>query len=61
MRATVFATSTGQVLRVVTAPVGLATVQLQEGEDWIEGSYPDDQFYIDGFTPVPLPLRPSVS
>lgn len=59
MKATIFTAATGQVLRVATVPVGMATVQLQEGEDWIEGDYPDDQFYIDGFTPVAMPPRPS--
>lgn len=59
MKASVFVTATGQVLRVATVPVGMATVQIQEGEDWIEGEYPDDRFYIDGFTPVAMPPRPS--
>ena len=59
MKVTIFMTATGQVLRVATVPVGMATVQLQEGEDWIEGNYPDDKFYIDGFTPVAIPEQPS--
>lgn len=59
MKVTIFVTATGQVLRVVTLPVGMATAQLQEGEDWIEGEFSDDQFYIDGFTPVAIPTRPS--
>lgn len=60
MKSTVFNKVTGQILRMVNVPVGMASVQLTgSNEDWIEGDYPDDQFYIEGFTPVAIPEQPS--
>lgn len=60
MSHTIFSTTTGQIQRVVSAPVGTISMQLSgPHEDWIEGSYPDDKFYIDGFTPVAIPEQPS--
>lgn len=50
----------GRILRTATVPVGFANLQLQgPHEDWIEGHWPDDQFYIENFTPVAIPPRPS--
>ena len=60
MSHTIFSTATGQITRVVSVPIGMVSMQLQgPDEDWIEGNYPDDKFYIDGFTPVAIPERPS--
>lgn len=60
MNVTIFRVETGQITRVTYVPVGMASLQLQDqNEDWIEGDYPDDKFYIDGFTPVAIPEQPS--
>jgi len=60
MNITIFNTGTGEILRTSHAPVGLANLQLVDGsEDWIEGHYADDQFYIAGYTPVPMGPSPS--
>ena len=60
MSHTIFSTATGQITRVVSVPIGMVSRQLQgPDEDWIEGHYPDDKFYIDGFTPVAIPEQPS--
>lgn len=62
MNATVFNRVTGQILRSITAPVGMVSVQLTgPDEDWIEGCHPGDAFYIEEFNPVPFPARPSAS
>ena len=34
-------------------------MQIQPGEDWIEGAYPDDKFYVDAFAPVAMPPKPT--
>lgn len=60
MKSTVFSKTSGQILRVCSIPTGMVSLQLQDpDEDWIEGVYPDDKFYIDGFTPVAIPEQPS--
>jgi hypothetical protein len=59
MKASIFNTATGQILRLTTAPIGSIGLQLGGGEDWIEGHHADDQFYIDGYTPVPMGSPPS--
>lgn len=60
MNITVFDRPQGRILRTCTVPTGLASAQLADpDEDWIEGHWPDDKFYIYGFAPVPLPPRPS--
>ena len=37
----------------------MAGLQCRPGEDWIEGKYPDNKFYIENFTAVPMPEQPS--
>lgn len=60
MNITIFDASSGMVLRTATAPVGMAGLQITAaGEDWIDGHYADDQFYIDGYMPVPMGPKPS--
>lgn len=60
MKATIFDVNTGQILRVVSAPVGMASAQTSgASEDWIEGDYPDDKFYIEGMAPIAIPAQPS--
>lgn len=60
MNITIFDRASGQILRTVLAPVGLASAQLAgPHEDWIEGHHPDDQFYVDRYAPVPIPPRPT--
>lgn len=56
---TIFTISTGKIQRVVTCPVGMANAQLGVGEDFIEGRWPDDLYYIEGYAPTPIPTRPS--
>ena len=60
MNITVFHKVTGQILRTAQVPVGMANLQIVgHDEDWLEGTYPDDQFYIDSYTPVPMGPQPS--
>lgn len=60
MNVSIFDKTTGQLLRRATVPAGMVQAQLAEpNEDWIEGDYPDDKFYIENFTPVAMPPRPS--
>lgn len=60
MNITIFLKSTGQILQTMSIPLGMANVQpTNDDQDWIEGNYPDDRFYVNGFTPVPMPQRPS--
>lgn len=60
MNITIFDSASGQILRTAGVPVGLASIQLTgPTEDWIEGQYPDDQFYVENFTAVAMPPRPS--
>lgn len=60
MKVTIFSKSTGRISRTASVPVGMAGIQLtSEDEDWIEGSYSDDKFYIQNFTAVPMPQQPS--
>lgn len=59
MQCTIFNANSGQILRTVTLPAGFSNLQLQPGEDWIDGYFPDDQFYIQNFAAVPIPDRPS--
>lgn len=59
MKISIFSVASGQILRVADVPKGSADLQVQQGESWVEAEYPDDQFYIAGGTPVPLPAQPS--
>jgi hypothetical protein len=59
MTYTIFSTATGQILRI-TYTTDIAA-QLQEGEDYLEGNYADDQYYIDNKQPVEIPAAPDVS
>lgn len=60
MNISIFSKSSGQILRTAQAPVGMANLQIVgPNEDWIEGTYPDDQFYVEGYTPVPMGPQPS--
>lgn len=62
MKATIFNKTTGQILRVASAPVGMASMQLSgPHEDWIEGDYQGDKFYIEAFTSVAMPEQPSTA
>ena len=61
MKATIFNPLTGKILRVVSCPVGIAGLQCRPGEDWIEGGYQDDSFYVQSLTAVPMPPRPSAN
>lgn len=60
MNITVFHKVTGQILRTVQVPVGMANMQLSgHDEDWLEGTYSDDLFYVEGYTPIPMGPQPS--
>lgn len=60
MNITIFDPQTGRILRTAGVPVGMASLQLTgPTEEWIEGQYPDDQFYVGNFTAVAMPPRPS--
>ena len=60
MNITIFDIQTGRILRTAGVPVGMASLQLTgPTEDWIEGQYPDDQFYVENFAAVAMPSRPS--
>lgn len=60
MNITIFDIYTGQILRVTSIPVGMASIQLTgPDEDWLEGHWPDDRFYVENFTAVEMPPRPS--
>lgn len=45
-----------EILRIIDAPS--IDGQLQDGEEYIEGNYPDDMYYMDG-EPVEKPSKPS--
>lgn len=60
MKISVFNKTTGRILRTVTTPVGMGWLQCDYNtEDWIEGEYRDDRFYVENYTPVAMPPRPS--
>ena len=60
MKITIFSALNGQILRTAMVPVGMASMQLNgPDEDWIEGEYPDDRYYINGLTPVAISAKPS--
>lgn len=60
MNITVFHKVTGQILRTAQVPVGMANLQIVgPDEDWLEGTYPDDQFYVEGYTPIHMGPQPS--
>jgi len=60
MKSTIYNKATGQILRIISVPTGMASMQLSgPHEDWIEGGYPDDKFYIENFTAVAMPEQPS--
>lgn len=61
MKSTIFNKYTGAIVKSISAPPGMLSMQVAEDEDWIEGDYSDDQFYVEGYTPVPFPTRPSPS
>ena len=57
---TVFSTTTGEILRTAYVPDEMVANQCSgTDEDWIEGHYADDQFYVENFTAVAMPPRPS--
>lgn len=60
MNITIFEIETGKIVRNSSGPVGFAGLQIEIGkEDWIDGCWPDDKFYIEDFSAVPIPYRPS--
>jgi hypothetical protein len=60
MNITVFDKPSGRILRTASVPIGMATAQLLgQDEDLIDGHWPDDMFYISGYTPVAMGLPPS--
>ena len=59
MKITIFNKNTGQILRCVSCPVGFANMQLlSEEEDFIDGEYSSDMFYIHNFLPVKIEHPP---
>lgn len=62
MKISIFDMATGQILRVVQCPDADVALQFDPAsQDYIEGEYPDDQFYIVALEPVPIPPRPSLN
>lgn len=62
MNITIYNTISGQILRTADVPVGMASIQLSgPDEDWIEGQYADDKFYVENFAAVAMPPRPSAN
>lgn len=59
MIASVFEVAHGKILRVVACPAGMTSAQCAPGEDWIEGRWPDDRYYISNYRPVEIPPQPS--
>lgn len=59
MNITVYETQSGQIVRVCSVSSGAQHLQAGYGEDWLEGNYPDDRFYIANGQPVAMPSRPS--
>ena len=60
MKISVFSIATGQILRQCSVPAGMASLQCAPGiEDWIEGHFADDQFYVENFQPVAMLTKPS--
>lgn len=60
MNITIFDVVSGRILRTASVPPGSATAQLLEPhEDWIEGHWADDRFYVEGYAPIHMPARPS--
>lgn len=59
MKIAIFITATGQILRVVEAPVGSATLQLAAGEDWIPAeNETDETHYVDTSTLTLVAIPP---
>ena len=48
-----------QIVRMATCPPELAAVQCQEGEDYIDGHYHWDEYYIQDSQPVLRPESPA--
>lgn len=59
MKASIYSTNTGQILRIVDSPNELLTLQLQEGETYLEGLIDDSKYYIENGGAVELPSQPS--
>lgn len=60
MNITVFKLSTGQIARSVDCPEQDKHLQFEAAtQGYIDGNYPDDQFYIANGQPVAIPARPS--
>ena len=49
-----------QIVRMTTCPPELAAVQCREGEDYIEGHYRWDEYYIQEGQPILRPENPAV-
>ena len=50
--------NTGRVLRAITCPDDHVDLQLQEGESYLSGTYPGNQFYIANGAAVAMPASP---
>lgn len=59
MNATVYDPDTGQIIRTLSYPDGMLPHAVAAHESWIEGFWPDDQYYVVAGAPVALPVQPS--
>lgn len=59
MNITIFKIITGQILRIMNIPEDFVANNVQAGEDWIEGSYRDNEFYIQDRAPIQISAKPS--
>lgn len=55
---TVFNEETGQVLRTGVCPDDLIPIQAMDGEQSIEGRFPDEEFYFQESSPIRIPDKP---
>lgn len=55
MNITIYESNTGRIIRNVNCPADLVNIQIQEGENYIEGEYIGKTFYIqDGYASMRL-------
>lgn len=59
MIVTIYNSTTGLVERIIrSGNIENVNLNIQEGETWLEGEYPYDQYYVKNGTPIPFPTKP---
>lgn len=47
MIVTIYKTSNGEITRIIDAPQEMIAMQLNDGEDYLEGEYDDNLYYVE--------------